>query len=92
MQQGRQQFRFHPLPERKLAHRTVQFFPKFEHLCKRMDTTLGLAWIDAVHRGIHPQGIHGRQVPDQLLAIAHHQGDLLQKAFLAALRQAACDC
>ena len=90
MQQGRQQLRLHALAEGELAHRPRQLLPQFEHVRQFGDAAPGGGVIEAIDGRIHPQGIERRQIPDQLLLLAHHQGDLTQEVGLAALGDVAC--
>ena len=90
MQQGRQQFGLHPLAQGKLAHRSPQLLAQLQHLGELANASLGLRLRNAVDRGINPQRIEGGQVPDQLLAVAHHQGDLAQEAGLTPKGLVAC--
>ena len=83
MQQGRHQFGLHPLTQGQLAHGAVQFLPQFQHLGQFVDAAGGLPIVEAIHRRIHPQGVEGGQIPDQLLLLTHHQGDAAQEFRLA---------
>ena len=61
----------------------MQFLPQLQHLRQFADAPGGLPVVEAVDRGIDPQGIQGRQIPDQLLLLTHHQGDAAQEFRLA---------
>ena len=63
----------------------MQLFAKFQEVSELADPTLHHSLGNAIDRSVHPDGVPRRQIPDQLLLVPHHQGDVLQEPCLTAL-------
>ena len=79
MQQRRRELALHPLAERELAHGLVDEIAEHEELDELRASLRIVGERHAVYRAIEPERLLGRQIPEQLLLVAEHEGDALAK-------------
>src|SRR5882672_9797221 len=91
VEQGYRQLALHPLAQRELPGGLAEERAQVEQLRElRHGGIVLLAW-DVVDGAVEQEGLGGRQVPEELLLLAHHQRDLLEEAALALFRREAGD-
>ena len=75
VEQGGDELHLHPLAERKFANRPAQQAMDVEHLGQAIAGLLELLRIDVINMLMQPERLGGRQVPPELVLLAHHQGE-----------------
>ena len=84
VQQGRRHLALHPLAQGEAAHRLLQQGPQVKQVDQLVKCRPELGHRDAVDGPVQLEGVRRRDVPHQLVAVAHHQGDLAQVGPLPA--------
>jgi hypothetical protein len=84
MEQGRRKLTLHPLSQRQGTHLLLEEGPEVQHLDQLVQGFPKLALIDLVDGAVHEEGVHRRDIPRKLVAIAHDQADIAQEVPLAA--------
>jgi hypothetical protein len=84
VQQGRRHLALHALPQGEAAHRLLQQGPQIKQVNQLVKRGPVLGHRDAVDGPVELEGVRRRDVPHQLVAVAHHQGDLAQVGALPA--------
>jgi len=75
VEQGGDQFHFHALAQRQLADRLAEQVAHAEHGGKLIAGPLEAGGLDAVDLLVQAERLGGRQVPPELVLLAHHQGE-----------------
>ena len=75
VQQGGDEFHLHPLAQRQFADRPAQQAMDVEHLGQAVAGFLELLRVDVIDMLVQPKRLGGRQVPPELVFLAHHQGE-----------------
>ena len=86
MQQRRRELALHALAERELSHGLVDEVAEQEQLDKLRASRCVIGERHAVYRPIEPERFLGREIPQQLLLVAEHEGDALAKGVAAGPR------
>ena len=81
----------HPLAERERAGGLVDQVSQLEQLGELGEGAAELGLGHLVDGPVEGEGLRGREVPEELLLLAHDQGDLLEERVLAALGHVAVD-
>src|SRR5688572_5695874 len=91
MEQGRCELAFHAFSERKLANLFVQHASEIQKIGELFHGIEVVALRDLVDRAIDEEGLACGQIPNQLVLLTHHKGDLTQKLRLPVERAEATD-
>ena len=75
VQQAGRKLDLHALAERKLADGLGEEIAEVQQFSQQVDGALVDGVVDAEHGLVDQEGVDGRQVPEQLLALAHDEGD-----------------
>ena len=84
VQQGSDDLHLHPLSQRKVADRLAHQIPHVEQLDQLVAHAPEVVLRDPVDGAIELERIDGRQVPLQLIPVAHDQGYLAEEHLLPA--------
>src|SRR5690606_16957607 len=68
----------HPLAEREVAHRLLEERTELEELDELVDPAAIRRALDPIDRPVALEGVDDRDVPDELVALAHHERDPLE--------------
>ena len=82
VEQGRGDLALHPLAEREVAHGLSQERPELEQGDQLVQGAPVVGRRDAVDGAVELEGVRRRDVPDELVALAHDQRDLPQERLL----------
>ena len=80
------ELRLHALAEREVAHRTLQQVRQIEQRDQLVERAPVAPGLDAVDRAVALERVGDRDVPDELVALAHHQRDAAQEVAFARPR------
>ena len=83
VQQGGDQFHFHPLAQRQLADRLVKQLAHAEQIGQFVAGLVELPRLDAVDVLMEAERLGGGQVPPKLVLLPHHQGEAAAIGVLA---------
>ena len=83
MQQRADDLHLHALAQRKVAHRLIHERLQFQQLDEFVARALEIGHRDLVDRPVELERVQCRNVPLQLIAIAHYQRDLLEELLFA---------
>ena len=86
MEQRAHDLHLHALSEGKLAHRLADEIAHVEELDQLVADLHEILAMHAIDGSVELEGVERREVPLQLVAIAHHQRDASEKLFLALRR------
>ena len=73
----------HPFPQRQVAHGLVQERRQIEQLDQLVERLAKDRRLEPIDRAVSLERVDHRNVPEQLVALAHHQRDLAQEVAIA---------
>ena len=76
VQEGRDDFQFHPFPQRQTPHLYIHHMAHIQHFRKFSQHPPVTGVVNVIDALVHQQAFTGREIRPQLALLAHHYSDL----------------